>query len=146
MRKMHRAWCGALGVLLWGQVACFGPITATKGISDAAGALERARVADAKERAPYYYYSAENFLQKAKEEWGYSDFQAADQYAQEALRFAKRALTQAKEDPWTGSPVPASKLEALRVERGIKPPKSRAPGVPSGETPAMPGITLPPGD
>ena len=98
---------------------CYGPVTSTKRIMDAETALERSRVADAPERAPYEYYMADELLYKAKEEWGYSDFQAAERYAEEARRQAERSLTKAKEDPFTGSPVDAGKLEAAR--RGVKP-------------------------
>ena len=107
---------------------CFGPITSTKKIMDAETAVERSRVADAHERAPYEYHMAEELLRKAKEEWGYSDFQAADRYAAEARRQAERSLTKAKEDPFTGSPVPAEKLNKARlgVESPTAEPKSEA--------------------
>ena len=104
------ALTGAIAAVL-GSVGCVGPVMATKEISDANGALERARIADAHEKAPYEYYTAERYLYKAKEEWGYSDFQASERYAEEAVRSAQRALTKAKEDPYTGSPVPREKLD-----------------------------------
>jgi len=100
-----------------------GPVGATQRIHQAEMAMERARVADAQERAPYEYTSAKEFLHKAKEEWGYSDFQAAKDYATEAKRSADAALLKAKEDPFTGSPVPADKVaQALREGKSdIKP-------------------------
>jgi len=97
---------------------CFGPITATSELANAEAAIERARIADAHERAPHEFYTAENYLVKAKEEWGYSDFQASDRYAAQARKAAERALTKAKEDPWAGSPVPKEKLSKARM--GIK--------------------------
>lgn len=106
-------WAVAL-LGLW-CVGCFGPITATKELSDAERAMERARVADAHEKAPYEYHTAEHYLRKSKEEWGYSDFQASDEYAAKARRNAERALTKAKEDPYTGSPVPEDKLSKARM-------------------------------
>lgn len=99
-----------LGAALLAQTGCIGPVISTKRIADAETAVERARVADAHERAPYEYYLAEEYLHKAKEEWGYSDFQASERYATEARRQAERSLTKAKEDPFTGSPVPQDKL------------------------------------
>lgn len=106
--------------LALGLSGCFGPITATKELNDAEVALERARVADANERAPYEYFTAEHYLQKAKEEWGYSDFQASNMYAAESRRHAERALTKAKEDPFTGSPVPESKQNEARLGKKAK--------------------------
>lgn len=97
------------------MTGCFGPITATTELVNAEAALERARVADAHERAPHEYYTAANYLKKAKEEWGYSDFQASDRYAEKSRRAAERALTKAKEDPWTGSPVAKDKLNKARL-------------------------------
>ncbi len=106
-------WVGAMLVLGTG---C-GPISATQRISEAEVALERARVADAQTGAPFEYYSAVHFLTKAKEEWGYSDFQAAADYAKTALRRADSARLKAKDDPYSGSPVPAAKLRAARSKK-----------------------------
>lgn len=41
--------------------------------------------------APYEYYSAVEYLHKAREEVGYSDYQAAIEYAREARTFARSA-------------------------------------------------------
>ena len=41
--------------------------------------------------APYEYYSAVEYLHKAREEVGYSDYQAAIEYAREARSFARSA-------------------------------------------------------
>lgn len=82
-----------------------GPVQSTQRISEAAVALERARVAEADQKAPYEYYNAKFYIHKAREEWGYSDFEAAFDYATEAKRAAEAALSKAKEDPWKGSPA-----------------------------------------
>ncbi len=79
--------------------------------------MERARVAEAHLSAPYEYYGAKLYLHKAKEEWGYSDFEASRQYAVEAQRQADAALRKAKEDPWEGSPVPDEALDKASQER-----------------------------
>ncbi len=102
-----------------------GPVTATAGINDAEYALERARVADADESAPYEYYTARHFLQKAKEEWGYSDFQAAADYAEASKKSSDAALLKAKEDPWNGSPVSDEKVRQARQELTGKSRKRR---------------------
>jgi len=41
--------------------------------------------------APYEYYSAVEYLHKAREEVGYSDYQAAVEYARESRSFARSA-------------------------------------------------------
>ena len=105
-----------IGALLGGLMAC-GPVSSTASIQQAEAAMERARIAEAHERAPYEYYSAKEYLHKAKEEWGYSDFEASKDYADEAKRQADAALLKAKEDPYTGSPVPQEKLNKARLER-----------------------------
>lgn len=88
-----------------------GPVQSTQRISEAEVDFERARVAEAHEKAPYEYFSAKYYLHKAKEEWGYSDFEAAYDYARKAKQAARAAKLKAKEDPWTGSPVDKAKLE-----------------------------------
>jgi hypothetical protein len=82
-----------------------GPVQSTQRISQAEVAFERARVVEAHEKAPYEYKSAQYYLHKAKEEWGYSDFEAAYDYATEAKSAAEAARLKAKEDPWPGHPV-----------------------------------------
>lgn len=77
-----------------------GPIRSTSRIGKAEVAYERARVADGYKKAPYEFYSARYYLHKAKEEWGYSDFEAAYDYATEAKRAAESAVRKSKEDPW----------------------------------------------
>lgn len=82
-----------------------GPVQSTQRISQAEVAFERARVVEAHQKAPYEYKSAQYYLHKAKEEWGYSDFEAAYDYATEAKSAAEAARLKAKEDPWPGHPV-----------------------------------------
>ncbi len=96
--------CSLMLVFAAGSVAC-GPVQSTSRLSEAEVALERARVTEADLYAPYEYYSARFYLYKAKEEWGYSDFEASYDYATEAKRAAEAAILKAKEDPWEGSPV-----------------------------------------
>lgn len=97
-----------LALLLLTLVGC-GPVQSTSRISDAKVAFTRARVVGAHHKAPYEYYSAEYYLHKANEEWGYSDFEAAYDFATKAEDAAKEAIIKAKEDPWPGSPVSEAK-------------------------------------
>lgn len=82
-----------------------GPVESTVGISDAEAELQRAETHDADVYSPYEYYRAEHFLYKAKEEWGYSNFEAARDYATVAQRAARAAYNNAREVPWEGHPV-----------------------------------------
>lgn len=97
-----------IALLLLSLVGC-GPVQSTSRISDAKVAFARARVVGAHHKAPYEYYSAEYYLHKANEEWGYSDFEAAYDFATRAEDAAKEAIIKAKEDPWPGSPVSEAK-------------------------------------
>ena len=67
--------------------------------------VEAARVMDAELYAPYEYTMAVNMLHKAKEEWGYSDFEAAIDFAAAALEHAEEARKIAKDSPLRGKPV-----------------------------------------
>lgn len=82
-----------------------GPVQSTAGISEAEGSVERARVHDAGEYSPYEYERAQHYLYKAKEQWGYSNFEAARDYAVEARRAADAALDNTHEAPWQGHPL-----------------------------------------
>lgn len=96
-----------------------GPVQSTQRISQAEVAFERARVVEAHEKAPYEYKSAQYYLHKAKEEWGYSDFEAAYDYATEAKSAAEAARLKAKEDPWPGHPVLGKdEIEATDADKG----------------------------
>ena len=95
-----------------------GPVQSTQRISEAAVALERARVASADQKAPYEYYSAKFYMHKSREEWGYSDFEASFDYATEAKRAAEAALSKAKEDPWAGSPSDKTITPELMKDTG----------------------------
>ena len=86
------------------SVGC-GPVQSTTGISAAEGSIERARVHDAEQYSPYEYYRAQHYLYKAKEEWGYSNFETARDYAREARRSADAAIANTQEAPWRGHPI-----------------------------------------
>jgi len=113
--------------LMWALLALVaatgcGPVQSTSRIGEAAVALERARVAQADQKAPYEYYSAKFYMHKSREEWGYSDFEASFDYATEAKRAAEAALSKAKEDPWKGSPA----------DKNITPEEMKDTGRPEG--------------
>lgn len=102
---------GRIGPLCWPLILVVavligcGPVQSTSGISSAEGSLERARVHDAEQYSPYEYYRAQHYLYKAKEEWGYSNFETARDFAREARRAADAAIDNTNEAPWRGHPI-----------------------------------------
>lgn len=101
----RRPWWLALAVVGW--TGC-GPVLATRELADAQVALEAARAARAETLAVYEFTAAEVCLQKAREEEGYSDFQAAIDLA----RRAKLRAEEARQRALGGPAAPASR-EAL---------------------------------
>jgi hypothetical protein len=81
------------------QLAARSPVTATdapdpgtalastEGTASSSSSLEGKPLC----AAPYEYYSAIEYLHKAREEVGYSDYQAAVEYARESRSFARSA-------------------------------------------------------
>ncbi len=81
-----------------------GPILSTQALSDAERALADAEAADAEALAVYEFTSATEYVDKAREEWGYSDFRAALTYARRARDFARDAQARALANPMRGAP------------------------------------------
>ena len=77
-------------------VGACGPVTSTRYLNQAEIAIEQARLEDAEEFATYEYVSALAYYSKAQEEWGYSDYQHAEAYAERALDFARQARQRAQ--------------------------------------------------
>ena len=84
--------------------AC-GPITATTTIAEATVAVGAADGVEAEKFAVYEYTSAHQYLRKAREEEGYSDFQAAIDLAKKAKEYAEEARTKAMSNPERGLPA-----------------------------------------
>ena len=95
---------------LCGAAAC-GPIVGGVNIVNANIAISAAETAGAKRTAIYEYTAAKEYLQKAREEYGYSDFWAARMYAEKAEGYAvqarKKAEAMATSDPSVILPEPA---------------------------------------
>ena len=100
-RSGSRLAGGALLALSVLFTAC-GPISTTIALHDAEAAIETARSADAARYAAFELTSADEYLRKALEEEGYSDFQAAIDLAQRALVFADKARERALKSPARG--------------------------------------------
>lgn len=72
-----------------------GPITAASKISDARAELIKAQQAEAPKYAPFEYQGALLYLEKAREEEGYSYYQDAVELATKAFTLASDAQRQA---------------------------------------------------
>ena len=66
-------------------------------IVQAEQAIYLAREAEAPERAVYEWTLAEQYMQKAREEWSHSDYGPADQFARKAVDWAGKAELAAAE-------------------------------------------------
>lgn len=99
---MHRSGSRTGGALLALSLSACGPISTTVALHDAESAVEAARAADAHRYASYELTSAEEYLRKAREEEGYSDFQVAVDLARKALIFADEARQKALHNPGRG--------------------------------------------
>ena len=77
-----------------------GPIMSTSNIETAKDAIAKADAVNASTKAPYEYYMAQEYLRKADELWGYSQFGYSADYAQKAFEMAKAATEKATTSPW----------------------------------------------
>lgn len=120
MRRVLNRASGGVLLVFWCAVvmlisAC-GPIKSTTQISNAETSFEAAKLANAEKLAPYEYYMAEQLLNKAREEWGYSDFEMSADYAEKARDFADKAREKASTDPWNGPPSSAIEGNKIKIE------------------------------
>jgi hypothetical protein len=68
-----------------------GPVRSTANILDAEVDIQAARTAGAEKEAPFEWTAANLYLEKAREEVGYSDYQAGVDFAVKASKYAKEA-------------------------------------------------------
>lgn len=80
--------------LATGLLAC-GPIQSTAYLLDAEVQIQAARTAGAETLSPYEWTSANLYLDKAREEVGYSDYEVAVRFAEKAARSAADARAKA---------------------------------------------------
>lgn len=90
-------------VLGLGTAAC-GPIVSGVQTINANVMISAATTAGAKTTAVYEYTIAQEYLKKAREEHAYSDFAAAQEYADKALDYATKALEKAERAQKAGQP------------------------------------------
>jgi hypothetical protein len=97
-------------LLLLGSAALgCGPVQSTAYLLDAEVQIEAARTAQAEKMAPYEWTAANLYIRKAREESGYSNFEAAVTFARKASKFAREAKESAiavanKQDPASALP------------------------------------------
>lgn len=105
--KRHFASLGLLSPALIGLVAC-GPITSTARILEAQVEVDAAAGAAADNNATYEMTKAREYLHKAREEQGYSDYEVSVSLAEQATTFGEQAKTKAREHPSTPPPAPSN--------------------------------------
>ncbi len=88
-----RALVPILGLIL---LAACGAALATKDLISADIEVEAARTAGAEKSAPYEYFAAEAYLREARVKAGYSQYQAARDYAGKAEELAAKAKAKAQ--------------------------------------------------
>jgi len=97
-----------------------GPITSATAIKEARVAIDAADSAGAVDGAPYEFFSAVERLKKAREEQGYSDFQAAVDLAKEAKTLALEAKKKADAGGDPLQRIDPRRAEAVKARRGQK--------------------------
>ena len=93
MKTLSYRVCSAIVVgslTLMTAMGC-GPITASQALTKAQTAIDQAKGAQADEKAPCEYFSALQYFDKAREEEGYSDYQACIDLAAKALKHAEKS-------------------------------------------------------
>jgi Domain of unknown function (DUF4398) len=91
---MIRTFAVPLGLFAALVLGC-GPVQSTAYLLDAEVQIEAARTAQADKLAPYEWTLANLYIHKAREEVGYSDYEAAVAFAQKASSNAREAKNKA---------------------------------------------------
>ena len=76
--------------------AC-GPVASSSAVTDAEAALREAEAANAHRFAAFSYWSAVNYLEKAKQVEGHSEFGPATDFAIKSMELALRSVEETKE-------------------------------------------------
>jgi hypothetical protein len=83
---------GMLAVIVLGfALGACGPVESTSLIVQADTSLHNAKTAGADQKSPYEYTAAEQYLHKAREEWGRSDFEYSVDFATKARDLSIKA-------------------------------------------------------
>ena len=91
---MHRIY--AISVLMSTLVGCYAATRSTVDLAQAQQKIEMARTAGAPQQAVYAWTMADEYLKKARDEWGRSDYEAADDLLKKSMNWADQAVSIAK--------------------------------------------------
>ena len=144
--RYHPRWALALGAALVCAPGC-GPVEYLNIATKAGAALASAKQANAEQLAPYEYTAAEEYLHKAREEAGYSQYQQSIEFGRRAESLAERAralavikaqapsasasvVTPAAAPPEPAAPPPVAPAPAARRSPSSS-PASRGSGKPA---------------
>lgn len=75
---------------------CYAATRSTVDMGQAEQSMADARAAGAPERAVYAWTMADEYMKKARDEWGRSDFESADKMLQQANKWANEAAAIAR--------------------------------------------------
>ena len=126
---MNRTLLPLLTVLSAGCLATKSTVYLVK----AEQALVTAKAAEAEVWAPYQWAQADAFMRKAREEWGYSDFGAAEELSKKVETLSAQAAEVARQNQ-AANTRPGELPE--RAKKLLTPP----PGQRDGEQPATPVV------
>ncbi len=106
-------------ILIYGallsQVGCYAATKSTVELSKVEKKMAQAKAADAQRHAVYAWTMADAYMKKARDEWGHSDYEAAEAMMKKAEIWADKALTLARSAPadaqWGTEPVGAQSSE-----------------------------------
>ncbi len=90
---MKRIFLSCAAVLL--AVVFMAGCAATGALESARGSFQKAKAAGAESKAPYEYYSAEAYLEKAEHEATEGDSKEAREFAAQSEKFSAEALKKA---------------------------------------------------
>lgn len=93
---MHRI--PALLALLC-MMGCYAATRSTVDLVKVEQKVAQAKAADAQRRAVYAWTMADAYLKKARDEWGHSDYEAAEQMMRQAETWADKAIAEAATAP-----------------------------------------------
>ena len=102
---------------------CYAATKATVDMASAQQQLEVARSLGAPDSAVYAWTMADEYMKKAKDEWGRSDYQAADKLLQQAQHWAEQAASIAKASEVA---VPAAPLQDEPLQDAAASPESES--------------------
>ena len=98
---------------------CYAATRSTVDMGKAEQSMADARAAGAPERAVYAWTMADEYMKKARDEWGRSDFETADKMLQQATKWANEATAIAR----AGGAGPQWGVEDALQDAPVTPPE-----------------------